>query len=151
MKSNPQAPATLFQDIAPARAMQISVSSYSNEGLELAAPLQPNINDKGTAFAGSISSLLVLAGWGVITLRLRDAGIPVDVVVSKSEIDYKRPVCGEMHSNAEIGSEQVDPLISYLAENPCGSIQIQSRLLSEGRLCATMVATYVVFPKTGKK
>ena len=146
MKSNPHAPANLFNKITPAKALQVSVSGYSNGCLELAAALRPNINDKGSAFAGSISSLLVLAGWGVVTLRLQEAGIQAEVVVSKSETDYKRPVRADMRSIAEVGNGQINRLISDLKENQRGSIQIQTKLVSAGKTCVTMTAHYVVFP-----
>jgi len=146
MSSNPPAPANLFKQIALAKAMRVSVSGYSSGCLELTAPLRPNINDKGTAFAGSISSLLVLAGWGLVTLRLKEAGIQAEVVVSKSETDYRNPVRSDMRSIAEVSNGQIDPLISDLAENQRGRIKIQSRLFSQGKQCATMTAHYVVFP-----
>ena len=140
----PKAPEALFCKIEPAKAMQISVVSYSSDGLELAAPLAPNINDKGTAFAGSISSMLVLAGWGLITLRLREAGIQADVMVSKSETNYQRPIRADMHSRANVDAEQLDQLIAELAESPRARIQIQVELFSEGTRCATLNAQYVV-------
>lgn len=125
--------------------MRITVVDYSGERLELAAPLAPNINDKGTAFAGSTASLLVLAGWGLVSLRLRDAGIKAEVVVAKSETDYKRPVRSDMHGIAEAGAARFDRLISDLSDNPRASIQIQTKLLSAGKPCATMTAHYVAF------
>jgi thioesterase domain-containing protein len=145
MRSNPEFLISLFRDIAPAQSMQITITDYSSHRLELAAPLQPNINDKGTAFAGSISSMLVLAGWGLITRCLRDAGIKAEVVVAKSETTYNRPVRAAMCSIAEINTEQSDRLISELAKKPRASIRIETKLISEGKPCATMSAHYVAF------
>jgi len=143
MQSNPEIPLRLFHDIAPAQSMQISVMDYSGKSLELAAPLAPNINDKGTAFAGSITSLLVLAGWGLVALRLQEAGMKAEVVVARSETDYKRPIRSDMQSMAEATPEQIGQLISDLKENKRGSIQIKTELVSDGKTCATMTATYV--------
>jgi thioesterase domain-containing protein len=146
MPLNPQTAAALLRKIKPAQALQIAVAGYSSGRLELAAPLAPNLNDKGTAFAGSISSMLVLAGWGLVTLHLREAGIQAEVVVSKSETDYKRPVRAELRGVAEADAKAFDQLIAELAENPRASIQIQIQiqLLSAGTLCATLTAQYVV-------
>ena len=47
----------LFDDIAPAHVLGIKWSNYSNGQLTLTAPLDLNLNDKGTAFAGSLSCL----------------------------------------------------------------------------------------------
>ncbi len=41
--------------------------------LTLAVPLAPNINDKGCAFGGSLTSLMTLASWGVVELALARA------------------------------------------------------------------------------
>ena len=143
MSLNPDFQASLFQDIAPARAMQLSIMEYADGRLEISAPLEPSINDKGTAFAGSISSLLVLAGWGLVTLRLREAGIRAEVVVSRNETVYKRPIRSEMHAHAEAGTAKFDQLITDLTGNGRGNIRIHANLLSQEKLCATMTATYV--------
>ena len=76
--------------------MGIRVESWGEEGLELAAPFLPNKNDKNTAFGGSLSVMVTLAGWGLTFLFLRDAGIPADVMVRRTRIDYKRPVPGRI-------------------------------------------------------
>jgi thioesterase domain-containing protein len=82
----------LFSGIPIADAMGLQVISYGAEGLTLSAPLGPNRNDKGTAFAGSIYSAAVLAGWGLVTLGLREAGLDASVVVKDAEIRYLVPV-----------------------------------------------------------
>lgn len=60
----------LFAEIAPPRALQIKPEHYAEGVLTLAASLEPNLNDKGPGFAGSIASLLMLSAWGTIALRL---------------------------------------------------------------------------------
>ncbi|HUM34036.1 MAG TPA: YiiD C-terminal domain-containing protein, partial [Candidatus Saccharicenans sp.] len=41
----------------------MGIGRESNKPGQLRLPLAPNINDKGTAFAGSIFSLAVLSGY----------------------------------------------------------------------------------------
>jgi thioesterase domain-containing protein len=144
MPANSLNPSVLFKDIAPAQFMQISLLNYSSRTLKLTAPLQPNINDKGTAFAGSISSLLVLTGWALVTLQLRDAGFNRDVVIAKNETHYKRPVRADMITEATIAP--LDPLIPALETNQRGRIQVEIQLLSNDIVCATMTAQYVILP-----
>jgi thioesterase domain-containing protein len=144
MSSNSQHTQNLFQDIAPAQAMQIAVDSFTGNRLELCAPLEPNLNDKGTGFAGSITSMLVLAGWGLITLHLREAGVQAEVVVSKSETQYRSPVRGELCSIAEVDGEQLKQLVADYSETSRGRLDVSIRLTSEGETCATMTACYVV-------
>ena len=60
----------LLAEIPLARAMALRVAAYDGDSLALAAPLAPNVNDKGCAFGGSLASLMTLAGWGVIRLAV---------------------------------------------------------------------------------
>ncbi|MCF7847479.1 MAG: thioesterase domain-containing protein [Kiritimatiellales bacterium] len=140
----------LFDAIVPAQAMQISIGKYTGSSLILEAPLLPNINDKGTAFAGSISSLLTLAGWGLATLRLRDANIMATVAVAKSETDFKRPVTSGFSAVAQISDEELEQLVAQLSAGSRGRISINTELWSADELCATMHAHYVAFPASGK-
>jgi len=83
---------SLLATIPLARAMQLSAHQYDGEHLALAAPLAPNINDKGCAFGGSLLSLLTLAGWGLIVLKLRELARSADVYVQDSDVRYLAPV-----------------------------------------------------------
>jgi len=148
-KKHPQT-THLFDSIAPAIAMQITVAEYTGNRLVLQAPLAPNLNDKGTAFAGSISSILALAGWGLITLRLSDAGICTMVAVTQSETGYQRPVKSDLRAVAEISDTAVEQLVAQLSDGNRGWIDIRAELWSADDLCATMDAHYVAFPDTGK-
>jgi len=74
------------------QAMGIRVLHYDGTNLVLGAPLEPNVNDKGTAFGGSLFSLLVLAGWGLIHLKLKEEEIPGDIMIHESSITYSLPV-----------------------------------------------------------
>lgn len=147
METNPDVPTRTIECIAPAHAMQISVAGYTPGRFVLTAPLEPNINDKGTAFAGSIASLLVLAGWGLVTEELKQAGIEAEVVVTKSETDYKRPIRAAMQATAIAAAEKIGQLIGDVKENGRATIGINIELRSEDTLCAAMTASYAARPK----
>ena len=82
----------LLSQIPLTRAMQLRVVDYDGSTLRLAAPLAPNVNDKGCAFGGSLASLLTLACWGLARLVLREQGLHPDIYVQDSQIDYLAPV-----------------------------------------------------------
>lgn len=89
--------AYMWAHIPLATAMQVRVTSADEQtGLRLHAPLVANINDKGTAFGGSISALLTLAGWGWLWLAHRREGVDKDVVIHGSKIKYKQPLSGDL-------------------------------------------------------
>jgi thioesterase domain-containing protein len=48
------------------------VDSYDQGRLTLKAPFAPNINDKGTVFAGTLNAVATLAGWSLLWLILRE-------------------------------------------------------------------------------
>lgn len=97
----------LHHDIPLTRAMQLRVHSYENHELRLAMPLAPNVNHTGSMFGGSLYSISVLAGWGWLTLRLREAGIADGhIVIKGGQIDYPLPVVEEAVAICSAPSEE---------------------------------------------
>ena len=84
------------------RAMGLRMDRYDGASLTLAAPLEPNVNDKGCAFGGSLASVLTLAGWGLVMLRLRAAGEDCDVYVQDSQVRYTAPVWSDFTATATL-------------------------------------------------
>lgn len=85
--------AVLHHDIPLTREMGIQVLGWQNHQLRLRLPLAPNINHKSTLFGGSLYCGAVLAGWGWLYLRLKEAGIDDGhIVIQDGQISYPRPV-----------------------------------------------------------
>ncbi|MDF7801767.1 YiiD C-terminal domain-containing protein [Pontiellaceae bacterium B1224] len=118
----------LLADIAPAQALQISVSRHWKNGIELAAPLAANINDKGTAFAGSISSLLTLAGWALITRELKQEKIQAEVMVVESSTTYSAAVRADLKSIAEVSEKEIARVLKDLETRGRSRIFIESSI-----------------------
>src|SRR5690606_34973957 len=72
----------------PARAMQLRIADGHADRLRLEAPLAANVNDKGSAFGGSLASLMTLAAWGLAVLRIEQAGLSAEVYVADSQVRY---------------------------------------------------------------
>lgn len=60
---------------------------YTEDKLFLAIDLKPSINDKMTAFGGSLYCISVMSCWGMIYLQGRQRGINPNLLVSHAEID----------------------------------------------------------------
>jgi len=90
----------LRESIPLARAMDVRALDYDGHRLALGAPLAPNVNDKGNAFGGSLSSLLTLAAWGLVNLKMAEAGLVADVYVQQANLSYLAPVWGELIAEA---------------------------------------------------
>ena len=82
----------LYRQIPLTAAMQLQLQPCPR-GWRLSAPLAPNSNDKGTAFAGSLSALLQVAGW-VLWQDWCDRTLPThcQVLAVNFDIQYRRPI-----------------------------------------------------------
>ncbi len=87
--------ATLAHEIPITQQLRITVESYDGECLILRAPFAQNINHKATAFAGSLTALLTLAGWGLLWLVLKEHKLAAQIVIQESVSSYLRPVTSD--------------------------------------------------------
>ena len=83
------------KEIPLSRGLGARVSRLDGNGLELSAPLAPNLNHKRTAFGGSLYALGTLAAWGAARLLLERAGLKAHVVIQAGSMTYFRPVQGD--------------------------------------------------------
>ncbi|MBW0236705.1 MULTISPECIES: thioesterase domain-containing protein [Pseudomonas] len=83
----------LHHDIPLTREMGLKVLSWQDHQLRLHLPLAANINHKSTLFGGSLYCGAVLAGWGWLHMRLREAGVEDGhIVIQEGHISYPLPV-----------------------------------------------------------
>ncbi len=91
----------VLRDAMPvAGRLGVEVVDYRDGRLTLRAPLALNLNDKGTAFAGSLAMVATLAGWSLVWLLLRERGIAGDIVLQDSSVKYLRPVTSDFAAEA---------------------------------------------------
>jgi thioesterase domain-containing protein len=82
----------LEREIPMCAQMGIRVHANGTEGLVMRMPLDPNRNHQQTAFAGSLSALCTIAGWGSVYLLLRELGRGGSIVIRRGTIRYQEPV-----------------------------------------------------------
>lgn len=152
-KASPDAAAALADEILAAipmaRAMAISASDYDGDSLTLAAPLAPNINDKGCAFGGSLVSLMTLAGWGLVKLELDRRGRDCDIYVQDSDVRYLAPVWNDFTATARLVDRE-----SFLAMAEALTARARARTrvrcvvpLPDGSAAATLEARFVAIER----
>lgn len=139
----------LLADIPLARALQLRVHASNADHLVLSAPLAPNRNDKNCAFGGSLVSLMTLAGWGLIVLRLRAAGQDCDVYVQDSQVRYLAPVWADFSAQAQLAQDESwDDFAAALAARGRARVQIVSRVAQEsGADACTLQARFVAIAR----
>jgi len=101
----------LFGNMPPVAAMQISARAFDGNVLRLGAPLAANVNDKNCAFGGSLASLMTLASWGWLMLKLREQGMEAEVYVADSNIRYLAPLYEDLSGEGRLREDQDWPAI----------------------------------------
>ena len=140
---------SVLAEIPLARAMQLRMQAYDGTTLAIAAPLAPNINDKGCAFGGSLVSLLTLAGWGLIVLKLRALGTDCDVYVQDSAVRYLAPVWEDFVAQARLAEgESWETFAATLAARGRARLTVDCRVpLADGADACTLQARFVAIVK----
>ena len=135
----------LLADIPLARAIELRVADWNGDRLRMSAPLPPNINDKGCAFGGSLASVMTLAGWGLIVLKLRSLGRKCDIFVQDSTIRYLAPVWTDFAAEASLADgESWESFIALLDERGRSRMRVVCRVpLAAGGEAVTFEARFV--------
>ena len=137
------------RSMPPVAAMQVDVAGYDGERLRLAAPLSVNVNDKGCAFGGSLTSLLTVTGWGLVTLRLQLAGLKAEVYVADSTVRYLAPLYADLVAEAASApGESWETFLETLKQRGRARIQVEARVpLPEGGIATTLTGRFVAIVK----
>lgn len=91
-----------FRQMPPVSAMALHAVAWDGDVLRLQAPLAANVNDKGSAFGGSLAGAMTLAGWGLLTLKLEEAGLHAEVYVADSQLRYLTPLKADLVAEARL-------------------------------------------------
>ncbi len=138
-----------FQSMPPVAALQLRIAGFDGQCLRLRAPLAAHVNDKGCAFGGSMASLMTLAAWGVLTLRLQQAGIAADVFVADGQLHYRAPLYADLEVEAQVAkAESWEQFLATLRERGRAGLRMAARVrLPDGGIAADSTARYVAMVK----
>jgi thioesterase domain-containing protein len=132
----------LHDQIPLTRAMGVQVRSWDGQELCLAAPLEPNHNHLGTAFGGSLSALVTLAGYSLLWLLLGDR--EAHIVIRDSSIRYRHPVRGELRALCRHpGDEAWREFQSHFAANGKARLTLQVVIVEDERVCVEFEGVFV--------
>lgn len=146
-----QALAAHYQAMPPVAALQLRIAGFDGDCLRLQAPLSAHVNDKGCAFGGSLGSLMTLAGWGLVTLRLQQAGLAAEVYVADSNVRYRAPLHADLEAEARLDDgESWDAVVAALRGQGRASTFLQARVrLPDGGIAAECRARFVAIARAG--
>ena len=138
----------LHRHIPVSSTMGLSVERIDWEGCVLRFPLQPNLNHNASAFGGSLSSALMLAGWSLVHSRLRHAGHNLVLVVSRSETQFTRPVERDFSAlSASIAEKDWAFFDACLQRRGRGKLRLRTRIECDGQVAATMSGSFVAMAR----
>ncbi|MEZ0471787.1 YiiD C-terminal domain-containing protein [Luteimonas salinilitoris] len=144
-----QALAAHYQAMPPVAAMHVRVAGYDGERLRLHAPLARHLNDKGCAFGGSLVSLMTLSAWGLVSLRVQQAGLQADVYVADTEVRYLAPLFADLEAESQLAPEgSWDDFTATLRARGRARATLVARVpLPDGGIATTARARYVAIAK----
>ncbi len=125
--------------------MEFSIAAYDGESLRVAAPLAPNVNDKGCAFGGSLVSLMTVAGWGLVRLALDARELSCDIFVADSQVRYLAPVWQDFEIVARLADgETFESLFENIASRGKARLAVDCHVpLPDGSPAATLSGSFV--------
>jgi thioesterase domain-containing protein len=136
----------LLSEIPITRSLGVSVASYDHFCLVLNAPLANNLNHKGTAFAGSLNSLVTLSGWGLLWLILREYQLSASIVIQDSECNYLLPVTSDFSACCQKPEPvQLEKLVSTLQKKGKARVELQASIFQNQQLAVSFKGRYVAY------
>ena len=136
----------LHSEIPLTKLMEIKIQDYNESELITTAPLSININDKGTAFGGSLATMTIISSWSICWLISKELGFDSNnIVVIKNENSYKKPVTKDIICHTTKPTiEQLNILKEKLEKKKSASIKIYSKIIEDGEICVEFEGYYVI-------
>lgn len=136
----------LHNEIPLTKFMDLKITKYDEKELITIAPLNTNINDKGTAFGGSLATLTIISGWSICWLISKELEINSEnIVVIKNEHSYRKPVKKELICHTKRPTkDEIENLKNKLLLKKSASIKISSQIIEDDKVCVDFTGYYVI-------
>lgn len=136
----------LHTQIPLTKLMELKIINYDEEQLITTAPLSVNINDKGTAFGGSLATITIISSWSLCWLVSQELGFQSNnIVIIKNEHSYRKPVTKDIICVTKKPSlQEIEILKNKLLTKKSASIKIESQIIENGEICVDFIGYYVI-------
>ncbi|GCE31096.1 hypothetical protein KDA_65800 [Dictyobacter alpinus] len=137
--------ALLYKEIPITQHFHLTVGAYNERMLRLDAPLAENVNHAGTAFGGSLSALLTLAGWSMVWFVLQECNVTGEIVIQDSSCKYLHPVKRDFSAFCyRPMPEQIVRFNRMLRTHKKGRLELQADIREGDTLAVSFQGRYVV-------
>lgn len=121
---------------------------WDSKTLKMGAELEPNVNDKGTGFGGSLATVATLCGWSIVTLYLREQGRDDDVVIANSQLEYLLPVTDDFIAVTSLPEQALlEVFDSKMAAKGRASMSLVIEIKQDEQVALRLTGTYVAMEK----
>ena len=136
----------LHNEIPLTKMMELKIQDYNEKELITTAPLNININDKGTAFGGSLSTMTIISAWSLCWLISKELGFDSNnIVIIKNETSFRKPVTKDIICYTKKPSfEEIKLLKQKLETKKSASIKIESAIIENNEICVEFLGYYVI-------
>ncbi len=136
--------------IAPARTLGVRVEAV--DPVTISAPLEANLNDKGTGFAGSLFAVAALAGWALVTRWCAAERLDAEVVLQSSTARFLAPARADFRALAhEPPAAQREKLRRMLARSGRGRAEVAVDVKCHEALVMSFTGLYAVIASARAK
>jgi len=131
--------------------MAFMVVRCDEEQVAVRAPLSENVNDKHTAFGGSIASLLTVAAWGMAFAILATVDATPYVAIQRCEIEYLFPIAADFEAVARrpLGGT-VTRFLDLYRRFGKGRIEVESAVVVDGNIAARFAGSFAALGEAAR-
>ncbi|AZZ35465.1 thioesterase [Bdellovibrio sp. qaytius] len=132
----------LHKEIPLSQFMQVKVVYADQKHIELQAPLGPNHNHVGTAFGGSLATMMVLAAYCQLFKIINETG---HVLLKTASMNYIHPVTGTLRAVCLAPTDEiVQKFQDAFSKKGKGRLTLTSQiLLADNRVACEMTGEFV--------
>ncbi|URZ00204.1 YiiD C-terminal domain-containing protein [Clostridium felsineum] len=136
----------IHKQIPIINAMGIDVLEFTPYKVRISAKLNPNINDKGTAFGGSISCLMTLCGWAMTFANIKESYPDANIVIQKSTIEYLVPIKKDFIAECTLENEDDKKnFLEMYSKHKKGKLDLKVNCYDKDVLLVKYQGRYVAF------
>ncbi|NOY28878.1 MAG: hypothetical protein GXP28_01515 [Planctomycetes bacterium] len=136
--------ATLGREMPITRSMQLETVSWTDQQLAMKMPLEPNRNHQDSAFAGSLSTLCTVVGWGTLFMLLQQKGLTGNVVIRRGTIRYLLRSSEIVATGLPIDSDELGFFFELLQSKGKSKLDIAVEIADEQGPYVVFKGSYVV-------
>lgn len=136
----------LHSQIPMTKLMKLQVKSLDNKKLITTAPLDININDKGTAFGGSLNTMTIISAWSVCLLFTEQLGYDNSMIaIIKNDTSFEAPVTKNIICHTFLPTnEEIVIFEKKLKQKQSASLKIRSQIIENEKVCVDFNGVYVI-------